>query len=95
MRTLSVRIMELLEIGAVALMLSCEPSAIRNHVKPSAPPPAPLLSHFEPESWRKQQPVSGAPGQVKIPAPQVVVLKNGVTIYSIRRDWGLCRCPSS
>lgn len=58
-------------------------------VKPTAPPPAPILPPTESEAWRKQQPVSGSSGQVEIPAPQVRLLENGMTLYTLWRKTGI------
>ncbi len=79
----------LLAVISVSSYLGCEPSGRNTHVKPTAPPPTPLLSHSDPEAWRKQVPVSGASGPVNIPKPQVATLENGMTIYAIARPTGI------
>ena len=89
MRRLAKHVMNMLALCSVPLMLGCEPSVNRTHAKPIAPPPAPALSHSNPDSWRKQQPAHGASGRLDMPVPQVSVLENGMTIYSIPRKSGI------
>ena len=78
-----------LAVMSVTSLLGCEPAGRYGHIKPNAPPPAPLLPPSEPEAWRKQQPVSGASGQVNIPKPQVRTLENGMSVYIIPRPSGI------
>jgi len=52
-------------IGALfqSLTLGCErrPTVLTASL---SPPPTPILSHSDPEAWRKKEPVAGTPGQV-------------------------------
>lgn len=78
-----------LALCSLPLWLACTaPSrAVRN--KPVTPPPAPLLPRSEPEAWRRQQPPSGAAGNVHIPSPHLETLNNGLAIYTIPRATGV------
>ncbi len=79
MRRVAKCIMEIVGFCSIPLMLSCGPSSNRAHGKPVAPPPTPMLSHSDPEAWRNKEPVAGAPGQVDMPQPQVLIARENDT----------------
>jgi len=75
--------------SSVLVLFACATSVHVTPVKPSAPPPAPILPHSDSDAWRKQQPAAGTPARVEIPAPNVTVLENGMTIYTMPRTTGI------
>jgi len=79
-----------------AALISLVPSltgcmAAHSHVssKPAAPPPTPLSTSEEVEAWRRQIPASASPSELKIPAPQVSTLPNGLCVYVLPRATGV------
>lgn len=83
------KLARVLLVCSLPAWLGCAASARSPREKPVAPPPAPLMPQTEPEAWRRQQPKSGAPGQVHIPAPKVETLSNGMAIYTLPRALGV------
>jgi zinc protease len=48
-------------------------------------PPATASAAPDPEAWRSVRPQPGPAGELRFPAPDVVKLKNGLSVYLVRR----------
>jgi zinc protease len=49
-------------------------------------PPASATAAPDPEAWRSVRPQPGPAGELRFPAPDVIRLKNGLTVYLVRRQ---------
>jgi zinc protease len=76
--------------GWTTLVLALAASACGADVKayrakPPAPPAASASVAPDPEPWRSVRPQPGQPGELHFPTPNVVKLKNGLSVYLVQR----------
>lgn len=73
-------------LGMLALgfaLTACGPSV---KVYRAGPPVKPATSAApDPDAWRAQRPSAGQPAEVRFPTPEVEKLKNGLSVYVVRR----------
>jgi zinc protease len=50
-----------------------------------ARPPVPAAPAPDPDAWREQRPAAGGRAEVRFPTPEVEKLKNGLSVYVVRR----------
>lgn len=79
----------LLSLVCSAVFACSASSEPRPPVAPPAPKPAAPAVPPDPEPWRSQRPATGAPAQLTYPAPEVVRLPNGLTLYVLQRKSGV------
>lgn len=66
---------------AFLALLGCGPDAKVYRAPPAAPSAAPV----DPEAWRSARPAPGPAGDVRFPTPELAKLKNGLSLYVVRR----------
>lgn len=75
------RTLALVGLGLLLAACGSEVKTYRAH-----PPTKPVASAPpDPEAWREERPAEGQRGEVRFPAPEVEKLKNGLTVYVVRR----------
>jgi zinc protease len=64
--------------------IACGADVKTYRAKPPTPP-ASASAPPDPEAWRSVRPQPGPPGELRFPAPDVIKLKNGLSVYLVRR----------
>jgi zinc protease len=73
----------LVSVGLALVLAACG-SQVKTYR--AGPPTKPVASAApDPEAWREQRPGEGQRGEVRFPSPEVDKLKNGLTVYVVRR----------
>jgi zinc protease len=72
-------------LPAVGLILALAACGSGAKVYRASPPAKPASAAPDPNAWRTQRPPAGKPGEVRFPAPEVEKLKNGLSVYVVRR----------
>lgn len=67
------------------LVVACGADVKTYRASPPTPPPTASAAAPDPEAWRNAMPAPGPAGVVQFPAPEVVKLKNGLSVYLARR----------
>jgi zinc protease len=73
----------LVVFGLGLLLTACGADVKVYRARPPAKPVASAAP--DPEAWREQRPGEGPRGEVRFPSPEVEKLKNGLTVYVVRR----------
>jgi zinc protease len=71
-------------LGLTLLLVACGAEVKAYRARPPAKPVASAAAP-DPEAWREARPAEGQRGEVRFPAPEVEKLKNGLTVYVVRR----------
>jgi zinc protease len=72
-------------LAALGLCLALGACGSNVKVFRAQPPAKPAAAAPDPEAWREQRPAAGQAGEVRFPAPEVEKLKNGLSVYVVRR----------